>query len=135
MPSSSQPDLFGEVYHEMERSAKFSNDRKYRYELWRRWKPGGEYAAFICLNPSTADETADDPTVRRCIDYSQRWGYHAFCMLNLFAFRATDPRVMKAAIAPVGAFNDEAIRRVADGAGIVVAAWETMGPTWNATAP
>lgn len=48
---------------------------------------------FIGLNPSTADETQDDPTVRRCIRYAQSWGYGALYMTNIFAFRATDPRV------------------------------------------
>ena len=62
----------------------------------------------IGLNPSTADETTNDPTVRRCIGFSRRWGFAGLEMLNLFAFRATDPRVMLRAFNPVGARNGAA---------------------------
>jgi hypothetical protein len=57
----------------LERSAVFSHDRLYRYELWRRWGQG-PYCQFVCLNPSTADEGTDGPTVRRCIHFAQDWG-------------------------------------------------------------
>ncbi|NBR07543.1 MAG: DUF1643 domain-containing protein, partial [Planctomycetes bacterium] len=60
----------------MERSTVFSNCRKYRYTLWRQWDfTNPSYAMFIGLNPSTADEVQNDPTVARCIDYSMRWGF------------------------------------------------------------
>ena len=75
----------------IERTATFSPCRTWRYSLLRRWAPC-DYAMFIGLNPSTADETQDDPTVRRCIRYAQSWGYGALYMTNIFAFRATDPR-------------------------------------------
>lgn len=105
----------------------FSPCRKYRYTLWREW-PGGEgYAMFLCLNPSTADEIQDDPTVRRCINYAKAWGYAGFFMMNIFAYRATDPRDMKAVADPVGPDNDKHLLRVASGAGVVVAAWGTHG--------
>lgn len=106
--------------------AEFSKCRKYRYTLWRRWGPG-KYCAFICLNPSTADETNDDPTVRRCINYAKDWGYDAFVMLNLFAWRATDPKDMKAQPDPIGDSNDWHILKTAKQAGIVVAAWGSHG--------
>lgn len=112
----------------MERTAIFSACRTYRYALWRRW--GGDrrdYAMFIGLNPSTADETNDDPTVRRCIGYAQDWGYSGLCMTNLFAFRATQPADMKAVSDPVGPDNDKMLRQLASGAGVVVAAWGTHG--------
>lgn len=73
-------------------AARFSLCRRYRYDLWRRWDISKGYAMFIGLNPSTADKTADDPTIRRCIGFARSWGYGALCMTNLFAFRATDPR-------------------------------------------
>lgn len=106
----------------------FSPDRVYRYTLWRGWDLlNNSYAMFIGLNPSTADETKDDPTVRRCIGFAKAWGYGALCMMNLFAFRATDPREMKRAIDPVGPQNDFYLVSLAKEANIVIAAWGTNG--------
>ncbi|NDP63754.1 MAG: DUF1643 domain-containing protein [Polaromonas sp.] len=108
--------------------ATFSSCRQYRYSLWRRWgDPAGGYAMFVGLNPSTADETMDDPTIRRCIGFAQDWGYAGLCMTNLFAFRATQPSVMKAAADPVGPDNDQALLCMAQGAGVIVAAWGVDG--------
>lgn len=73
-------------------SARFSPDRVYRYDLVRDWDTRQQVVAFIGLNPSTADESEDDPTIRRCIRYARDWGYGGIVMLNAFAFRATDPR-------------------------------------------
>ncbi len=106
--------------------ATFSPCRTWRYSLLRRWAPG-DYTMFIGLNPSTADETQDDPTVRRCIRYAQSWGYGALYMTNIFAFRATDPLVMKRFDDPVGPENDTALIRLAADAGIVIAAWGVHG--------
>lgn len=108
-------------------NAVFSADRRYRYQLWRRWAEGGEYCCFIGLNPSTADENTDDPTIRRCIGFAKAWGYNALCMLNLFAFRATDPDIMKSEPEPVGEENDATLKRFTTGAGIVIAAWGVHG--------
>lgn len=110
------------------RATTFSQSRTWRYALWRQWgAPDGPYAMFIGLNPSTADETLDDPTVRRCIRYAKEFGYDALCMTNLFAYRATYPRDMKAFINPVGPLNDEYLKNAAAHAGLVVAAWGTHG--------
>lgn len=120
-------DLFGgTVADAMERSATLSPCRAYRYALWRRWGRG-PYAMFIGLNPSTADETNDDPTIRRCIGFARAWGYEALCMTNLFAYRATEPADMKKAADPVGFENDGALETLARGAGVVVAAWGAHG--------
>jgi hypothetical protein len=110
----------------MERSATLSACRTYRYALWRRWGRG-DYAMFIGLNPSTADETNDDPTIRRCIGFTRSWGYEALCMVNLFAYRATDPADMRMAAEPIGPDNDQTIVSLARKAGVVVAAWGTHG--------
>lgn len=107
-------------------TAVFSPCRRYRYELWRRWAKGPA-VAFVCLNPSTADETQDDPTVRRCINYAKAWGFGAFCMLNLFAYRATDPAEMKRQADPIGPANDRAIFAVCNWVNLVVAAWGVHG--------
>ena len=82
---------------------------------------------FIGLNPSTADEVEDDPTIRRCVAFAKSWGYGALCMTNLFAFRATEPSDMIASIDPVGQDNDMYLTTMALDAGIVVAAWGTNG--------
>jgi len=107
----------------------FSPDRRYRYVLWREWAPltDRRYVQFIGLNPSTATETEDDPTVRRCINFSKAWGYGALCMTNLFAFRATNPRVMMGCGTPIGPENDGWLARCARDADLVVAAWGNHG--------
>lgn len=107
--------------------ADFSPCRTWRYTLYRVWDKGKSYVMFIGLNPSTADERRNDPTVRRCMGYAREWGYGALVMTNIFAFRATDPKVMKAAKDPVGPENDSWLQRKAETAGIVVAAWGTHG--------
>lgn len=110
----------------MTKSARLSDCRTFRYELHRRWGPG-PMVAFIGLNPSTADETEDDPTIRRCIRYARDWGYDALCMVNLFAFRATDPTVMKKQTDPVGPDNLATLKRVSTEARMLIAAWGTHG--------
>ena len=108
--------------------ATFSPCRNYRYSLWREWGADSlGYAMFIGLNPSTADETRDDPTVRRCINFAKDWGFGALCMTNLFAFRATDPTVMKVQSDPNGPDNNATLKKLATDAGVVVAAWGTHG--------
>ena len=111
----------------MSRSTVFSSCRTYRYALWREWAGGDGYAMFVGLNPSTADEVHDDPTIRRCVAFAKSWGYGALCMANLFAFRATDPQDMMAADDPIGPDNDTYLRSLADTAGVVVAAWGVHG--------
>lgn len=107
-------------------TASFSPCRRYRYELWRRWG-SGKFCMFIGLNPSTADELNDDPTIRRCIAYAKSWGYDALCMTNLFAFRATQPKDMMAEPDPVGPENDSYLSRLSKDAGVIVAAWGKDG--------
>lgn len=108
-------------------TAELSPCRRYRYALWRTWDHGLPRVMFIGLNPSTADETADDPTLRRTMAFARRWGYGGVGNGNLFAFRARDPRAMMAADDPVGPDNDAWLRRLADEAGLVVAAWGNHG--------
>lgn len=111
----------------------FSADRRYRYVLWRVWENHGapRYCAFVGLNPSTADESTDDPTIRRCVGFAKAWQFDALAMLNLFAFRATDPQDMRAADDPVGDDNDSWLAKIAGGASIVVAAWGAHGSHLN----
>lgn len=99
----------------------------YRYRLSRYWSTG-KTAVFVMLNPSTADATQDDPTIRRCIGFARREGCGGLVVVNLFAFRATSPDDMKAAADPVGPENDAHIRAVTSAAdGPVIAAWGAHG--------
>lgn len=107
--------------------AAFSDCRKYRFALWRVWDDALPCVMFIGLNPSTADESANDPTLTRCMRYAQSWGFGGVCMANLFAFRATDPKIMMSASDPVGADNDQWLLELSQNSGLVVAAWVNTG--------
>lgn len=96
----------------------------YRYTLTRTWDSSAEPLVLILLNPSTADASQDDPTIRRCIGFAKRWGFGGIVVVNLYAYRATKPRDMLAADDPVGPDNDRIIAEVVDG-NTVVAAWGT----------
>jgi hypothetical protein len=100
---------------------------KYRYQLWRIWDEAKPLAVFIMLNPSTADAEEDDPTIRRCMNYARSWGYGGIKVVNLFAYRATDPKELTNVIDPVGIENNKYITMAVKEAGIVVAAWGTKG--------
>lgn len=112
---------------EMNSGAHFSRCRTFRYALWREWDADRSKVMLIGLNPSTADATRNDPTIRRCIGFARDWGFGGVWVLNLFAFRATYPSDLKAAADPVGPRNDEWIRRVARKTARAVAAWGNDG--------
>ena len=105
----------------------YSDCERYRYSLTRVWDEAGKRVTFVMLNPSTATEVQNDPTVERCERRARALGYGAFCVTNIFAWRDTDPRAMRAATDPVGPANDQAILDAADWADDVVAAWGTHG--------
>src|SRR3989344_2064891 len=90
----------------VESIVKYSDCEKYRYVLTRIWKSKGGRVLFIGLNPSTADELKNDPTVTRMVNFSKNWGFGSLTVCNLFAFRATVPKVMKAENDPIGEEND-----------------------------
>ncbi len=118
------PSLFGVL---ITASADFSPDRKYRYALYRTWAASKPKVMFIGLNPSTADETVDDPTIRRCKGFAADWGYGGLIMTNLFALRATKPKVMMAHPAPIGPENGDWLRLLAQEVDLIVAAWGNHG--------
>jgi hypothetical protein len=107
--------------------AVYSPCLRYRYTLSRVWDSTGPRVTFVMLNPSTATEFQNDPTVERCERRARALGYGAFCVTNIFAFRATDPRVMRADADPVGRDNDNAIRQAAHWADTLICAWGTHG--------
>lgn len=111
----------------MTSSALFSPCRTYRYTLSRRWSSGDRLATFIALNPSTADETQDDPTIRRMIGFARTWGLDGLHVANIFALRSTDPKALRRHRAPIGPDNDWHIMRLARAAEIVVACWGKHG--------
>ncbi len=108
-------------------TAVYSDCERYRYALTREWDRQGGRVMFVMLNPSTATEVQNDPTVERCERRARALGYGAFRVTNIFAFRATDPRVMRRAADPVGPDNDSAILEGARWADRVICAWGTHG--------
>lgn len=105
--------------------AEFSSDGAYRYTLHRDWggmfDPEPRVLVWCMLNPSTADDKRDDPTIRRCIGFSQRDGYTGLVILNVFALRSTDPRGLALVDDPVGPDNDRWLAEYAAGSDVVVA--------------
>jgi hypothetical protein len=134
-----------------DKGAVMSSCGKYRYLLWREWrgvapkenwrwlgaKDGaghelGEPKAclFVMLNPSTADADQDDPTIRRCVSFAKRFGFDRLEVVNLFAYRATDPKEILAMTGPgdpIGYRNQELIEKCAAEAGLVICAWGAHG--------
>jgi hypothetical protein len=106
----------------VDRAALFSPCRTWRYSLSRQLSGAGT-VAFIGLNPSTADETRDDPTIRRCLGFARDWGFALLEVVNVYGLRATDPRDLRRASDPVGPGNDRALSRALERADLVVAAW------------
>ncbi len=106
--------------------AVYSDCERYRFLLTRVWGDGPR-ALFIMLNPSTATEVQNDPTVERCERRARALGFGAFRVTNIFAWRATDPRDMRAATDPVGVGNDRAILDSLDWADTVICAWGNHG--------
>ncbi|RVV98051.1 DUF1643 domain-containing protein [Mesobaculum littorinae] len=111
--------------------AVYSDCENYRYSLTRVWEPSGRRAFFVMLNPSTATELQNDPTVERCERRARTLGFGSFRVCNIFAWRDTDPRKMRAASDPVGPENDAAITGGCAWADTIVCAWGTHGAHLN----
>lgn len=107
--------------------ARFSRCRRYRYSLQRCWGTGAGTVLFIGLNPSTADQQRDDPTIRRCVAFAQSWGFSAMEIVNLFAFRSTYPSDLKRSADPVGRHNDRWIATAFSRSDLTVACWGNDG--------
>ncbi|TQM93210.1 hypothetical protein BD293_1840 [Roseinatronobacter monicus] len=128
-----QPDLITRTHikGDAASSAVYSPCECFRYMLTREWAPERGRALFVMLNPSTATEVQNDPTVERCERRARALGFGAFRVCNIFAYRATDPRVMRAAPDPVGPLNDAAIAESAAWADQIICAWGTHGAHLN----
>lgn len=112
-------------------TAVYSDCEAYRYTLTRIWDPKGKRALFIMLNPSTATEVQNDPTVERCERRARALGFGGFRVTNIFAWRDTDPKKMRAAADPVGPANDAAIVESCPWADQIICAWGTHGAHLN----
>ena len=110
----------------IQRDAYLSTDGLYRYALHRWWDDRRDRLAFIMLNPSTADATVDDPTIRRCMGFARSFGCGGIRVFNLYAHRATKPADLWKADEPTGGDrNDDLLREVLRQAKHqpVIAAW------------
>ena len=106
---------------------------RYRYRLWRDWDRIAPRVVWVMLNPSTADASVDDPTIRKCVGFAKRWGFGGIEVVNLFAYRSTNPDVLVRACAIHGidyvvgpendAWIDGRIAHANEETGLVVAAW------------
>lgn len=112
-------------------TAILSSCGRYRYRLERTvtrdaaaWTAGAERAvAFLMLNPSIADATIDDPTIRRCVGYARAWGFGRLIVGNVYALRATNPKALRTAVDPIGPENTPHLKAIIDAAQLVVCAW------------
>jgi len=107
----------------IDKGADLSLCGKYRYRLWRYWASEVHpRATYIMLNPSTADADKDDPTIRKCRGFAERLGFGGFDVVNLYAFRATDPADLKRNGYPRSTFEDRHILKACEGR-TVICAW------------
>ncbi|USG61820.1 DUF1643 domain-containing protein [Sneathiella marina] len=106
--------------------AEFSDCETYRYCLWRRWGNGAK-VTFVMLNPSTADATSNDPTIERCHRRAVDMGFDALDVVNIFAYRATNPKDLKKSKKPVGPLNDMRLLKSAQDADMTICAWGGHG--------
>jgi hypothetical protein len=114
----------------MDNDAIFSKDGLHRYWLSRTIAHSGKKVAFIGLNPSTADASQNDPAILRCINFAKQWDASTLIVVNLFAYRSTNPRFLKDAVDPVGSENDAWLKKAVMKSDIVIAAWGNRG-TFN----
>lgn len=111
--------------------ALFDMTGQYRYTLWRAWSSDSPCIVFIMLNPNAADAQRDDPTIRRSIGFARAWGFGSLEVVNLFAYRTPDPRVLSRIADPVGEDNDHFLIQAAARAHYIIAAWGTRGALLN----
>lgn len=114
-------------------TAILSKCEQYRYSL-RRKIPNHDYTAdkgtfaIVMLNPSTADATVDDPTIRRCMGFAKELGYSDIHVVNLFAYRATNPDELKSVVDPIGLENDYHLEEFGRMYQNILCAWGNNAP-------
>ena len=105
----------------------YSDCERYRYALTRVWKFEASRLVFVMLNPSTATEVQNDPTVERCERRARTLGFGSLQVTNIFAWRDTDPKKMRTAKDPIGPDNDKTIKEACSWGDQIIAAWGTHG--------
>jgi len=108
------------------KSAVFSTDRLYRYRLARRWDTGSGIVTWLMMNPSIADEQIEDNTIKRCIEFSNRFGYAGLEIVNMFGLISTNPIALVLHPEPVGPGNDQAILDAAAVSQCFICAWGAL---------
>lgn len=108
----------------------FSDCRKYRYDLWRVWDKSKSCVVFIGLNPSTANEIENSPTLNKCVAYAKRFEFGGLHMINLFAYIATNPKDMLIADDPIGIDNNRWISQICNNRD-TIAVWSNHGKHRN----
>jgi hypothetical protein len=103
----------------------------YRYALWRNWDEHLPRVLFVLLNPSTADAVRDDRTVQCCIRFARSWSFGSLEIVNLFAFRATNPALLRTETDPIGPLNDSYIYETATRSALIVAGWGNDGSLYS----
>jgi len=103
----------------------------YRYSLWREWDANAPRVAFVMLNPSRADANTDDPTLRRCLGFARSWGCGSIEVVNLFAYRASRPDILRVVLDPVGPENDRYLQEAVERADQIIVAWGNRGSLRN----
>jgi hypothetical protein len=111
----------------MLKGATIDSTGQYRYKLWRVWDSEAPRVAFVMLNPSTANASVDDPTIRRCIGFAQTWGYGSLEVVNLFAYRATSPQILSAVVDPIGPDNEAYLLETRQKPEPIILAWGNQG--------
>jgi hypothetical protein len=112
-------------YNGMEKYAKLEGN--YRYLLGRKWDASKPQITFVMLNPSTADAEQDDPTLRKCINFAKAWDYGSLEVVNLFAYRTSNPRELRQVTDPVGSKNNYYLQLVTQRAKLIIVAWGIHG--------
>lgn len=115
----------------MKMDAVFDVTKTYRYSLWREWNPNAPCLGFIMLNPSTADKTTNDPTIRRCIGFAKTWGYGSLEVVNLFAYCTKSPQDLRRAVEPIGIENERYLLQAGQRAKTMILAWGNWGKLQN----
>ncbi|NJO45144.1 MAG: DUF1643 domain-containing protein [Oscillatoriales cyanobacterium RM1_1_9] len=111
----------------LDSGAIFDSSAQYRYLLWRVWNPDYPHIVFIMLNPSRADGKTNDPTIRRCLGFSQSWGYGSLAVVNLFAYCASSPRILQQIVDPIGPETDRYLLEAIASSNRLILAWGNHG--------
>jgi hypothetical protein len=127
LDSSTSLHLRQNTINGIEYGAIFDVNARYRYSLWRTWSVYYPRIVFVLLNPSTADEQRNDPTIRRCMGFARAWSFGSIEVVNLFAYRATDYRALFKADDPIGEENYRFLLQAVERCSTIVLGWGNRG--------